>query len=96
MAFYIDIIKIGEENDLFAYYSYQFSKPVREIKSSTGKIRYETEIVKGSLRINKKSGDVKVLSFADGDNGTYADRASMALIKHWNNGEFPEKTCWAS
>jgi hypothetical protein len=48
------------------------------------------------LKIDKRNGDVHTLELAEGDNGMYAQRASWALIKHWKNGEFPEKTCWAS
>lgn len=96
MAFYIEIFKMGKEDENFVYYAYQFSGPIREIKANNGKIRYKSEQVSGKLKIDKRSGEVHTIEFAQGDSGNYAKRASWALIKHWKNGEYPDKTCWAS
>lgn len=96
MAFYIDVFKTGQEDENFAYYAYQFSIQGEEYKSASGKTRYKLKTVKGKLKIDKKNGDVHTIELAECDKGMYAQRASWALIKHWKNGEFPEKTCWAS
>lgn len=96
MAFYIDLYKTDQEDDHFVYYTYQFSIQGDEYKSASGKIRYKLKEVAGKLKIDKKNGDVYTLELAESDNGMYAQRASWALIKHWKDGEFPEKTCWAS
>lgn len=96
MAFYVEVIKTSEEDKNFVYYTYQYSYPIREIKTASGKTRYETKEVNGKLKINKKNGDVHILELAEGDDGGHAKRASWALMKHWKKGEFPDKTCWAS
>ena len=96
MAFYIEVLKDGPEDENFVYYVYQFSIPDSEYKSASGKTRYTLKVVSGKLKIDKKNGDVHTIEFAESDNGMYAQRASWALIRHWKEGEFPEKTCWAS
>ena len=95
MAFCIDIFKFDQKDD-FIYYIYQFSIPGEEYKSASGKIRYKLKLVTGKLKIDKRNGDVHTIELAEGDKGLHAQRASWALIKHWKNGEYPDKTFWAS
>lgn len=96
MAFCIDVLKTGQEDEHFVYYSYQFTIPGEEYKSASGKTRYKSKVVSGKLKIDKRNGDVHTLELAEGDNGMHAQRASWALMKHWKKGEYPDKTCWAS
>lgn len=96
MAFYIEVIKANEEDEYFVYYVYQFSLPVHEFKTASGKVRYKSKMVNGQLKIDKRNGDVHTLELAEGDEGFHAQRASWALMKHWKVNEYPEKTCWTS
>lgn len=96
MAFYIELNKINSEEENFVYYSYEFHVIAEVIKNKAGKLRGKSKLVKGKLKINKKSGEVDVVELAEGDNGMYVQRATLTLIKHWRQGEFPDKTCWAS
>jgi hypothetical protein len=95
MAFYIELIKDSEE-DKCVYYSYQYSTPSESYLNKAGKKRFKLKTVSGKLQIDKKTGDIHTLELAEGDNGSYVLRAGWALRKHWQNGEFPDKTCWAS
>lgn len=96
MAFYIELHKIHNDEKDFAYYVYEFSLPTKPVRNATGKLRCTSKLVNGKIRINKITGDVDVVQLAEGDNGIYMQRAGLALIKHWEKGEFPERTCWAS
>jgi hypothetical protein len=95
MAFYIEINKIAEE-DYYLTYSYEFYITVDYNKNKAGKLRGKSKLVKGELQINKKSGDIKVIKLAEGENGMYIQRATLALTKHWEKGELPDRICWAS
>ena len=51
----------------------------------------------GRIKVLKQSGDMEVLSEVPGDEkGTFSMRAGRKLLLHWREGEFPEKTCFAS
>lgn len=96
MAFYIELNKILNEEENFAYYLYEFQLPTEAVRNAAGKLRGTSKLVKGKIRINMKSGEVDIIELAEGDNGMYVQRATLALMKHWKKGEFPDKTCWAS
>jgi hypothetical protein len=98
MAFYIELDKIFQEDENYVYYSYKFSLPGAggEYKTPNGRIRYLSKKVVGKLKLNKKNGDIEVLELAEGDKGMYVQRACWALSDHWQKGEFPDQTCWAS
>lgn len=96
MAFLIELIKTGKEDKNFVYYSYQFTLPTDEFKTASGKVRYKTKVVSGILKIDKRNADVHTLELAEGDSGNYAKRASWALMKCWQKGEYPDKTYWES
>ena len=69
-----------EESSLFA--DYTFADP-------------ETEV--GVLRLNKSTGDVDLLQAASNDtSGIRFRSAATKLMLHWRDGEFPDKTFWAS
>ena len=51
----------------------------------------------GILEVNKKTGAYKVLKELPGDvNNKLEEYACRAILKHWQKGEYPDKTCWAS
>lgn len=96
MAFYIELNKTQNDEEDFAYYMYEFYLPTEPVKNSVGKLRGGSKLVNGKIRINRKTGKVDVIEFAEGDNGMYVQRASLTLMKHWKKGKFPDKICWAS
>ncbi len=96
MAIYIEIFKIDKDDINSVYYSYQFYIPGVKYISTSGKMRNKPKKVSGLLKIDKKTGHVDILEFAESDQGFYALRAAVTLIKHWQKGEFPDKTCRAS
>ena len=97
MRFYIEVRKESRENANFVYYTYHFHRSAGEYITENGKRRNKMEDSSGLLKIDKRNGDVYTLELAFGDeSGIRAQRASWALIKHWKQGEFPEKSYWAS
>jgi hypothetical protein len=96
MAFYIELNKVHNDKENFAYYVYKFSLPTEPVKNAAGKLRGASKLVNGKIRINKTTGEVDVVQLSEGDNGMYVQRAGLALMKHWKKGEFPEKTFWIS
>ena len=81
MAFYIELIKTGKE-DNFVDYIYEFYLPYETFKNKVGKLRSKSKLVSGKIRINKGTGEVEIIKLAEGDNGMYVQRATLALIKH--------------
>ena len=51
----------------------------------------------GKLRISKDSGEISLVESYSTDNeqGIY-QRAAHKIKKHWESGELPKETCWAS
>lgn len=99
MAFYVKLVKSDEEYDLsdnFVFYKYKFSYAYEKFTSASGKTRFRSKEVCGKIKIDKNNGDVHIVKLAEGDNGSYAKRASWALINAWKNGELPDETYWAS
>jgi len=57
----------------------------------------DTEAGKGRLRLDKASGDVTEVMAAPGDDkGRRFQRAAVKVVRHWKEGQLPDKTCWAS
>lgn len=57
----------------------------------------DTETGKGRLRLDKASGDVTEVVAAPGDaQGRRFQRAAVKVVRHWKEGQLPDKTCWAS
>lgn len=57
----------------------------------------ETETGKGRLRLDIASGDVTEVVAALGDaQGRRFKRAAVKVVRHWKEGQLPDKTCWAS
>ena len=51
----------------------------------------------GIIEINKLTGNCDIVKPMHGDySGKSAFYAGRKLVSHWKNGEFPDKTCWAS
>lgn len=51
----------------------------------------------GQIQINKETGDIEILSNVPGDvKMTYSLCAKRKLFLHWQNKEFPDKTCFAA
>lgn len=96
MGMLVEVIKSGIEDENFVYYIYQFSIPSEEYKSKSGKIRYKSKVVSGKLKIDKRSGDVHTIELAEGDTGSHAKCAVLALIKNWQKGDYPDKAYWES
>ncbi len=96
MGIYVELIKSDAIDSDFAHYSYQFSIPAETYKNKAGKLRNKLKQVAGVIKIDKRTGETHVVEFAEGDKGAYAQRASAVLKRHWEKGEFPDKTCWAS
>ena len=81
MAMYLGINKI-DETELSV--TYQFDSGIRGCEDI------------GVLEINKKTGDAKILQEMPGDtNNKLAGYAYRAIARHWQKGEYPDKTCWA-
>lgn len=51
----------------------------------------------GVLRLIKSSGKIELLTALPNDEKeSFYQRAAYKVKKHWEAGELPEKTCWAS
>lgn len=96
MAFYIELTRIKSQEINYAYYRYEYSIVTEYIKNKAGKCRGISKRIDGTIRIHLKTGDVEVVKIAPGENGMHVNRAALALIKHWKDGDLPEKTYWAS
>ena len=73
---------------------------IRKVASGDQFVEYEfgpNEEQVGLLRISKATGETDVLQAVPGDDqGTYSIMATRKVVQHYQKGEFPEKTCWAS
>ena len=57
----------------------------------------ESETALGRVRIDRHTGEVTLVTPAPDDpNSVLFVRAAFKLRQHWNKGEVPETTCWAS
>lgn len=95
MAFYIELKMVSNEEEFF-YYVYEYSLVTEYVRNVAGKLRGKPKLVSGKIRINKRTGIIDIIEYAEGDNGMYVQRAIWALMKHWRQGKLPDKTCWAS
>ena len=51
----------------------------------------------GRLRLDKKTGETKLIEAHPFDNGEgFYQRAAYKIKKQWEIGELPKETCWAS
>lgn len=73
---------------------------IDKISETVDEVVYEYSDVqarKGRLRLDKATGDVIEVVAAPGDDQRRRfQRATIKVLQHWRNGEFPDKTCWAS
>lgn len=51
----------------------------------------------GQLQVEKDTGEISIIADVPGDErGVYAPCAQRKLLKHWRDGQLPDRTCWAS
>lgn len=51
----------------------------------------------GVLRLSKESGEISVITEVPGDSKQlYSLPAQRKILQHWQDGECPDRTCWAS
>jgi hypothetical protein len=51
----------------------------------------------GCIQIDKKTGQVQIVDQAPNDEfSRIFSRAARKLRQHWEKGEYPASTCWAS
>ena len=82
MAIYLKISKVYEDQTCVRY---EFDSGIENC--------FDT----GVIELNKKSGNCSIISEMPGDiDNELAGYAYRAILKHWQKGEFPDKTCWAS
>lgn len=96
MGIYVEVIKSDVIDPEFIHYNYQFSIPAETYKNKAGKLRNKMKQVTGIIKIDRRTGETHVVELAEGDKGSHAQRAAAALRKHWEKGEYPDRTCWAS
>lgn len=73
-------IRKQSENDLNVIYSFGVS---------------EDKV--GRIQIDKTTGNIDLLDSAPNDeSASLFSRASRKLQQHWERGEYPDATCWAS
>lgn len=80
MAYSIDIRKASENTSTVEYF---FEGGGFDIKHGSG-----------LLSIDKTSGEVNVLEHHGADWERLYDKVMMKLARHWQTGEFPDKTAW--
>ena len=96
MGIFVEVTKLENEDENFVYYKYQFSLPTDEYKTNSGKVRYKVKVVSGSLKLEKRNGELYIIELAEGDGGSHVNCAYSALLRHWRKGEYPDKTFWES
>lgn len=73
---------------------------IRKLREDSESVIYTfgpDETRMGQLRLQKDSGDVSLLKPVAGDEKeTFFSRAAYKVKRHWEEGRFPEVTCWAS
>lgn len=81
MALLIDIVKLEQTEKIVRYKYYIYTTPEDY----------------GVLEIDLDSEKVYEVKQAPNDpDKILFNRAAMKIAKHWENGNFPDKTCWAS
>ncbi len=51
----------------------------------------------GILKLSKKDGEIEEIIQVPVDNSSaFFTRAATKVYRHWKQGEFPQKTMWAS
>jgi hypothetical protein len=73
---------------------------IRKIQETKDSAEYgfgKSEDQLGILKINKLTGEVLLVKEAPGINSnSLYEKAAYKIRKHWESGELPENTCWAS
>lgn len=73
---------------------------IRKVREDAESAEFEfgpEEPLQGKMRLDKRSGAVTILTPLQGDNeGRASGRAVRKIKQHWEKGEVPNETCWAS
>jgi hypothetical protein len=73
---------------------------IRKMNESDIVVTYSFGIgddVTGCLEIDKATGQIRIVSQAPNDESSRLfSRAAQKLRQHWEKGEYPSTTCWAS
>jgi hypothetical protein len=73
---------------------------IRKIDESESGATYSFGLAEGSIgriEIDKATGQVRVIEQAPNDESSrISSRAVHKLRQHWEKGEYPASTCWAS
>jgi hypothetical protein len=73
---------------------------IRKIEETENTVSFSYSSVEsqlGAVKLCKSSGEVSLAEPAPNDaQGRLFSRVAFKLKKHWEKGEFPDKTCWAS
>ena len=75
--------------------------PIRKVREDEAMVEYrfadDEEKRWGRLSVDKRSGEVTIIEPAPGDESKFLSGcAARRVFLHWKEGEFPDKTCWAS
>lgn len=98
MAIFIPIRKQSEDGQsaIYEYGVEVLGKPITTKRRSRSRLG-ESEYIYGQFRIVKQSGAVEIIKLAPGDEDQRLfGRAARKIFLHWQEGKFPETTCWAS
>ncbi len=91
---YIPLRKVAE-NDEYADYLFYAGVWVPDEETEGKSTQRQTNF--GRFRFIKASGKAQVLCEMPGDKGgVRVSRAIQIISRHWQNGELPSDTCWAS
>ena len=71
---------------------------IRKVKESSGEATYECadDNVKFTAVVRKSDGSVMVLSDGHIVPEHVPSKVKRKLYLHWNDGQYPDVTCWAS
>jgi len=91
---YIPLRKIVETDEYADYLFYAAVSVPDEEKRGKNR-QHQTNF--GRLRLIKANAQTQIIYEMPGDEGSVrAARAIRIISKHWQNGELPSETCWAS
>lgn len=89
----IGIEKVAETGEAA---DYAFISEVRELKEGRRNQTVRVGENRGVLRVSKASGEIVLLEPMPEDDGDQRfRRAAMRIKKHWEAGEFPDRTMFA-
>ena len=94
MAIYIPLQKVAED-DAMAEYRFAKTDYIPDEENPGRDREFVTRL--GWLRLNKAEGDVIIIRpMPDDERNFVTVRAIVKIKRHWEAGEFPERTCYAA